>query len=555
MRSEEFIKENVKEYFAQGENDSGIIIAPVKTDKDEKRIVNASQKIAKGLNPAYIAAVYDTTLFGSAKEGLAFTGEKIYYREAFSEPIEIDLNKVIGSEYCEQKIVDSNGKEKTSYELTIKFEDEKENIILNGSGSSRISKALADFLNKFVEEVSETASTDHQKTLKDCGDEVILAYLKVVTNFIRRNGKMDTKSFVSLAELIGSLELNEDLSNKLREYRNGTDKIESNEKLIEIMKNEIEEGSQVEIFQSLINDLILTVPYDKYSELKNDLDFKEIQEKLNVTDEQVDFFIEKYTQDREIIANRTTDKEAKKMREELAGIAGATGASLAAFGVTGMMVGAFGEFGALALATMSTGGIALAVAGITTAGIVGYNGIKKLSSGRLEDSVIRQSLLQNALQRHEAGMQLMISDINYLTNEITKQAEAAKNNSDKIKILFEKIKQLKYTNEAINHSRKSEQYNRRELILSDLPKSLEVEKLDSLLKKDINGEKYGQALDDIYSYKEGDNMLNEEADLNKLDICQKILEAIGYNKIVTAANAKSVGKKFFSKLAELGDNE
>lgn len=243
------------------------------------------------------------------------------------------------------------------------------------------------------------------------------------------------------------------------------------------------------------------------------------------------------------------------MREELAGIAGATGASLAAFGVTGMMVGAFGEFGALALATMSTGGIALAVAGITTAGIVGYNGIKKLSSGRLEDSVIRQSLLQNALQRHEAGMQLMISDINYLTNEITKQAEAAKNNSDKIKILFEKIKQLKYTNEAINHSRKSEQYNRRELILSDLPKSLEVEKLDSLLKKDINGEKYGQALDDIYSYKEGDNMLNEEADLNKLDICQKILEAIGYNKIATAANAKSVGKKFFSKLAELGDNE
>lgn len=555
MRSEEFIKENVKEYFAQGENDSGIIIAPVKTDKDEKRIVNASQKIAKGLNPAYIAAVYDTTLFGSAKEGLAFTGEKIYYREAFSEPIEIDLNKVIGSEYSEQKIVDSNGKEKTSYELTIKFEDEKENIILNGSGSSRISKALADFLNKFVEEVSETASTDHQKTLKDCGDEVILAYLKVVTNFIRRNGKMDTKSFVSLAELIGSLELNEDLSNKLREYRNGTDKIESNEKLIEIMKNEIEEGSQVEIFQSLINDLILTVPYDKYSELKNDLDFKGIQEKLNVTDEQVDFFIEKYTQDREIIANRTTDKEAKKMREELAGIAGATGASLAAFGVTGMMVGAFGEFGALALATMSTGGIALAVAGITTAGIVGYNGIKKLSSGRLEDSVIRQSLLQNALQRHEAGMQLMISDINYLTNEITKQAEAAKNNSDKIKILFEKIKQLKYTNEAINHSRKSEQYNRRELILSDLPKSLEVEKLDSLLKKDINGEKYGQALDDIYSYKEGDNMLNEEADLNKLDICQKILEAIGYNKIATAANAKSVGKKFFSKLAELGDNE
>lgn len=555
MRSEEFIKENVKEYFAQGENDSGIIIAPVKTGKDEKRIVNASQKIAKGLNPAYIAAVYDTTLFGSAKEGLAFTGEKIYYREAFSEPIEIDLNKVIGSEYSEQKIVDSNGKEKTSYELTIKFEDEKENIILNGSGSSRISKALADFLNKFVEEVSETASTDHQKTLKDCGDEVILAYLKVVTNFIRRNGKMDTKSFVSLAELIGSLELNGDLSNKLREYRNGTDKIESNEKLIEIMKTEIEEGSQVEIFQSLINDLILTVPYDKYSELKNDLDFKEIQEKLNVTDEQVDFFIEKYTQDREIIANRTTDKEAKKMREELAGIAGATGASLAAFGVTGMMVGAFGEFGALALATMSTGGIALAVAGITTAGIVGYNGIKKLSSGRLEDSVIRQSLLQNALQRHEAGMQLMISDINYLTNEITKQAEAAKNNSDKIKILFEKIKQLKYTNEAINHSRKSEQYNRRELILSDLPKSLEVEKLDSLLKKDINGEKYGQALDDIYSYKEGDNMLNEEADLNKLDICQKILEAIGYNKIATAANAKSVGKKFFSKLAELGDNE
>lgn len=544
MRSEEFIKDNVTKYF----DDSNVLIMPAKTDKEKKKVVNAAQKIANGINPAFVAAIYDTTLLGSGKEGIVFTGEKLFYKEAFEASVEIDLSKVVGAEYLENKTVNSKGKESIECDLVIKLE-ESDDIKLHKGYVTDTLKALGDFLNELANEVSETVSTDHQVILTDCSDEAILAYLKIITNFIKHDGKVETKEYISLAGLIGGLQLKDELSDELRKYRNDT-KMEDNDSLISILKREIPEGSQSEIFQGLVNDLILTTPFEKYDEVREEEYFKGIQEKLGVTDEQIDVFIKKSEQDKKIIEERTTDKEAKKMREELAGIAGAAGASLAAFGVTGVMVGAFGELGlgTLAFATMSTGGLALAVAGITTAGIVGYNGVKKLSSSKTEDSVIRQTLLQEAIKRHEMGMQLMLSDINYITKRVVDLSALIDKSDEARKKLINFIAKLSQTNNAINHAKQDEEYNKRELILSELPRSLEVEKLNDLLKQNINGDKFEKALDEVYDYKEGENLINEESELKKLKVCKAILENIEYYKVATMANAKSVGKKLWSKL-------
>ncbi|OCX49484.1 hypothetical protein [Ligilactobacillus animalis] len=544
MRSEEFIRENVTKYF----DDSNVLITPAKTDKEKKKVVNAAQKIANGINPAFIAAIYDTTLLGSGKEGIVFTGEKLFYKEAFEAPVEIDLSKVVEVEYLENKIVNSKGKESIECDLVIKLE-ESDDIKLHKGYVTDTLKALGDFLNELANEVSETVSTDHQVILTDCSDEAILAYLKIVTNFIKHDGKVETKEYVSLAGLIGGLQLGDKLSDELRKYRNSAE-MEDNDSLISTLKREIPEGSQSEIFQGLVNDLILTTPFEKYDEVREEEYFKDIQEKLGVTDEQIDVFIKKSEQDKKIIEERTTDKEAKKMREELAGIAGAAGASLAAFGVTGVVVGAFGELGlgTLAFATMSTGGLALAVAGITTAGIVGYNGVKKLSSSKTEDSIIRQTLLQEAIKRHEMGMQLMLSDINYITKRIV-DLSAKINKSDEAREQLKKlVERLSKTNNAINHAKQDEEYRKRELILSELPETLEVEKLNDLLKQNINGDKFGMALDEVYNYKEGENRINEESELKNLKVCKAILENIEYYKVATMANAKNVGKKLWSKL-------
>lgn len=544
MRSEEFIKDNVTKYF----DDSNVLITPAKTDKEKKKVVNAAQKIANGINPAFIAAIYDTTLLGSGKEGIVFTGEKLFYKEAFEASVEIDLSKVVGAEYLENKTVNSKGKESIECDLVIKL-GESDDIKLHKGYVTDTLKALGDFLNELANEVSETVSTDHQVILTDCSDEAILAYLKIVTNFIKHDGKVETKEYVSLAGLIGGLQLRDGLSDELRKYRNGT-KMEDNDSLISILKREIPEGSQSEIFQGLVNDLILTTSFEKYDEVRGEEYFKDIQEKLGVTDEQIDVFIKKSEQDKKIIEERTTDKEAKKMREELTGIAGAAGASLAAFGVTGVMVGAFGELGlgTLAFATMSTGGLALAVAGITTAGIVGYNGVKKLSSSKTEESVIRQTLLQEAIKRHEMGMQLMLSDINYITKRVVDLSALIDKSDEARKKLIDFIAKLSQTNNAIHHAKQDEEYNKRELILSELPRSLEVEKLNDLLKQNINGDKFEKALDEVYDYREGENLINEESELKKLKVCKAILENIEYYKVATMANAKSVGKKLWSKL-------
>ena len=190
----------------------------------------------------------------------------------------------------------------------------------------------------------------------------------------------------------------------------------------------------------------------------------------------------------------------------------------------------------------------MAVAGITTAGIVGYNGVKKLSSSKTEDSIIRQTLLQEAIKRHEMGMQLMLSDINYITKRIV-DLSAKINKSDEAREQLKKlVERLSKTNNAINHAKQDEEYRKRELILSELPETLEVEKLNDLLKQNINGDKFGMALDEVYNYKEGENRINEESELKNLKVCKAILENIEYYKVATMANAKNVGKKLWSKL-------
>ncbi len=70
---------------------SNISVAP---QINEKKLNNAVKSFGFTGNPSTVVALYDNTLFGSAKEGILFTGEQLIYRRVLSDPISMPFASI-----------------------------------------------------------------------------------------------------------------------------------------------------------------------------------------------------------------------------------------------------------------------------------------------------------------------------------------------------------------------------------------------------------------------------------------------------------------------------
>jgi uncharacterized tellurite resistance protein B-like protein len=95
-----------------------------------------------------IVALYDNTLFGSAKEGLIFTDEKVFYREMFSDPIELIYDNFEYVKYVKNVITTEKGKEKINEYINVLFKDDSE-VRLGGLINCNYEE-LASFLTKLT---------------------------------------------------------------------------------------------------------------------------------------------------------------------------------------------------------------------------------------------------------------------------------------------------------------------------------------------------------------------------------------------------------------------
>jgi len=129
-----FIKENVKSI------GSDIYVAP---DIPEKKLNNAIKAFKCEDFYESILAIYDDTLFGSAKEGLVFTGEKMIHHK-YGTFIYNDIESV---EYIEDITVNDKGKESKDEYIMIKTKDNKEHRLKEGL-SSIDKKKFAEFLKE-----------------------------------------------------------------------------------------------------------------------------------------------------------------------------------------------------------------------------------------------------------------------------------------------------------------------------------------------------------------------------------------------------------------------
>ena len=176
MSVENYIKENVS---IVGEK---VFIAP---NIPEKKLNNAISSIAEGVNPEYVLAIVDTTLFGSAKEGIVFLGDRLFVRDILEKPSIFNFFDISKAEYvCEESTKD-NGKIIRTEKVILKLNDGTEQKLSLPSVGIKFEE-FANFINGIINEGGEEKifeTTSQILPLSDMDDEIKSAYLKIICNY------------------------------------------------------------------------------------------------------------------------------------------------------------------------------------------------------------------------------------------------------------------------------------------------------------------------------------------------------------------------------------
>jgi len=122
MSIESFIKENVKEVCDK------VYLAP---EIPEKKLNAAIKSMVPTLDPVYVLAIIDTTVFGGAKDGALLTGKSFYFHPFGVSTSEIELSTIESVEFIEDEVEKSSGKVEIKQTVIIKYKDGETKDITN----------------------------------------------------------------------------------------------------------------------------------------------------------------------------------------------------------------------------------------------------------------------------------------------------------------------------------------------------------------------------------------------------------------------------------------
>ena len=400
-----FIKENVKSI------GSDIYVAP---DIPEKKLNNAIKAFKCEDFYESILAIYDDTLFGSAKEGLVFTGEKMIHHK-YGTFIYNDIESV---EYIEDITVNDKGKESKDEYIMIKTKDNKEHRLKEGL-SSIDKKKFAEFLNKIITEFDSYREENQVKPIENMPDELKIAYLKIIVNMAYSDDQtIDEKELAELFQLMTRLKIDKDGRFQVRSYifDISQDNIESVETLLEIIKRNSDESHHKNLMISLAKDLI-----NVYFSTKNTMDrqfpfLDKYSDLFGLSDEEIDFVYKAVENDHSILREDIDDKAIERQVKELAAKAAGAGIPIAAIYISGSVIGLSAAGITSGLATLGLGlGMTGGLAVVGLIGVLSYKGVKHLTgASELEKYKRKELMLHEVIKQTQKTISLVIGDINYL---------------------------------------------------------------------------------------------------------------------------------------------
>ncbi|WP_347299761.1 hypothetical protein [Clostridium perfringens] len=557
MSVENYIKENVS---LIGDR---VYIAP---DIPEKKLNNAILSIAEGVNPQYVLAIVDSTLFGSAKEGIVLLGDKVFVKNTFEKSTIFNFSDISEAEYLCEEIIKDNGKVVKSEKVILKLNDGTKKEPSLSSVSINL-KEFANFINGIINEGGEEKlfeTTSQTLPLSDMDNEVKSAYIKIICNYAYSDDDViDAKEYAEIISLIVRIDYNVKDRLSLRSYMCDKNSIEDSKSLIEYLSANVPNGCIDIVKKSLMKDIIYI--YKLKSDIeqwKNDRFIIELQNELNINDEQIELIISVIKNDENILNERKNDSEIVKSMKDIGAKAGAVGVPLAAVYFSGSVIGMSAAGLTSGLATLGMGGLLGFSSMFTGIGVVAllgvgtYKGIKKVTGlSELENNKQRELMLQAIIKNSQKSLNYLIEDVNEISKQLTEEINKGMKATIKIKKLSKILEMMsngaKETSSKIN-------YAEEEAIIAKLPKYLDRTRLEELTNEPTK-EKLRLFVLSYYIEKEitienSDNMqeiktvleLDDKQELNVLDQLYSALESIGYMNIkdATLASAKGVAKSF-----------
>jgi len=531
-----FIKNNVESI------GSNIYVAP---EIPEKKLNNIIKALKCESFYESILAIYDDTLFGSAKEGLVFTGQKMIHHK-YGEFIYSEIDTV---EYIENITVDDKGKEKKDEFIILKTKDNTEHKFINGL-TTIDKKEFTNFLKKIITEFEDYAEEDQLKTISEMPDELKIAYLKIIINmtFID-DEEIDEKELAELFLLMTRLTLDKESRFSVRAYITEISKenIESIENLLKIIKNNSEASHYQSLMISLAKDLINVYFSTKDTTSR---DFKFLDENKNLfelSDDEINLAYETVENDYKLLTEDLDDDAIKKNAKELASTAAAAGAPLAAVYISGSVIGMSAAGMTSGLATLGMGmGMTGGLAVIGIIGVLSYKGVKHLTgANELDKYKTRELMLHDVIKQTQKTISLIIDDVNYIVQKLNDTILNHSDQTEKIKKLTHMMAQFQGALKSVDNKANIYQNTANRL---HSPKVLDGERFKSLTEEPTKKPLYDFIIVN-YELKviEIDNrqveklVLKENIATEILDKMSEIFKALGYFNMDNILKSKASG--------------
>ncbi|MDY0273146.1 MAG: hypothetical protein RBR37_11660 [Advenella sp.] len=413
---------------------------------NEKKLNNAVKAFGFTGSPSTVVALYDNTLFGSAKEGILFTGEQLIFRLSSTDPIRVPFASIDMVEYIET--VSGNKGEKIEKSLLIRRK-EGADIPVTGLLNCDYRK-MSEVLQICAQDFTEFKEERQLIPIDELEEPLKIAYVQIIINAAYDNDQMiDDKEFAEILQLMTRLNLSAETRFTLRTYMSSIEEHIPLETLLEHLDTHSPDGQIKALYISLVKDLINLY----YSTDGRDItQFGFLQKNralLKVSDEEIDLALMAIKNDYDMLKDDITDDQIVSALKLLSAKAAAVGTPLAAVYLSGSVVGMSAAGLTSGLASLGMGGLfgmSGMVTGIGVAVLIGvgaYAGVRKMTgANELSRFKRRELMLNEIIKQTQLTISLTMKDINFITLKLNEYIEVHGAQNLKIKQLAKLISKM-----------------------------------------------------------------------------------------------------------------
>lgn len=555
MNIESIIRENINKL----KNDyTNIYVSP---DIPPKKLDNAVAAYARDVQPGYVLALYDQTVFGSAKDGILFLGDRMYFSWNKRVVNYLDIQEVeLLQNYKATK--DGTRKEVEPSVIMAWTDGTKERFDDYLVGINK--RGFKDFIQIIHDEVgteeTELDSTNQLLPLSMMEDEIKETYIKFLCNAVYLDdGQIDSREYAEIMTLIAINSLTHESRMKIRMYMYNTDGMEDMETLLEKLDSLVPSGSVEAIRLSLFKDAV-NIRWDALNleenraAAKEDRYIRELQGLLGINDDKAEFIISEIQNNKDILNKRQNDDQIKNSMKETMAKAGAVGVPMAAVYLSGSVVGvsaagmtsglaALGMGGILGFSSMFTGiGVAVLL------GVGAYKGVRMFSGLEdLEKNKEREMMLKEVAKNAQKTLNYLVEDINALNDQLQQAFSEQDIMNEKTRQLALKLSKLmRQMGQGAQYTTNKMGYATKEQVICRLPRSINMDVVEKLAAGATHTSAR-ELLMKVYSEQQTDekqqvidHCLNTNCSEEDLTEAYSILESIGYFKLSDNAVASAM---------------